>query len=318
MLARILPKPQPTILDVLLDDAFLPAAGDIAEVRVEQVVGGHRREARIDDAGFALLHLVDRRLHVVVDAAPGNAAQGGKRAGVRIEQHFVALRWVGLNHESPTGAELQMRGKDLAPDAANDQVFFAPVKLEGFAQLEVERDIGFADCGTTISPPASDELGDPAVGAGETGRLQLTKEFQRGAPIPLWPTGIRFQCLDETRCIRRNLDVWVLPFVLRFRPFRCPQPALDGVPAISCLPRNLRQRHAVPVKQPTNPSQILHGDHLQNPAQKMSRRVNHPGQFSARTTSLFWSVFNERQQSRPSLMACSRLSPATPVQAGTC
>jgi hypothetical protein len=33
----------------------------------------------------------------------------------------------------------------------------------------------------------------------------------------------------------------------------------------------------------------------QNPAQKMSGRVNHPGQFSARTTSLFWSVFNERQ-----------------------
>lgn len=28
----------------------------------------------------------------------------------------------------------------------------------------------------------------------------------------------------------------------------------------------------------------------------MSGRVNHPGQFSARTTSLFWSVFNERQQ----------------------
>ena len=30
----------------------------------------------------------------------------------------------------------------------------------------------------------------------------------------------------------------------------------------------------------------------------MSGRVNHPGQFSARTTSLFWSVFNERQQER--------------------
>jgi hypothetical protein len=28
----------------------------------------------------------------------------------------------------------------------------------------------------------------------------------------------------------------------------------------------------------------------------MSGRVNHPGQFSARTTLLFWSVFNERQQ----------------------
>ena len=77
-LAGVLPDPSPAILDVLLDDAFLPAAGDVAEVRIEQVVRGHRGKARIDDPGLALLDLVHRRLHVVVDAAPGNAAQGGK------------------------------------------------------------------------------------------------------------------------------------------------------------------------------------------------------------------------------------------------
>ena len=101
-------------------------------------------------------------------------------------------------------------------------MLFAPVELEGFAQLEVERNEGFTDGCTAIGPPAPDELGDPAVGAGESGSLQFAKEFQRSAPIPFRATGIRFQCLDQARRIRRDLDVRVLPFVLRLRPFRCP------------------------------------------------------------------------------------------------
>ncbi len=164
-----------------------------------------------------------------------------------------------------------MRGENLAPDATNDQVLFAPVELEGFAQFEVERDEGLADRRAAVGPPAPDELGDPAVGARESGRLQFTKQLQRGAPIPLGAAGIRFQCLDEARRIRRYLDVRVLPFVLRLGPFRCPQPTLDGVTAIPRLPRNLGQRHAIPVKQPPNPSQILHGDHLLKSCSKNER-----------------------------------------------
>jgi hypothetical protein len=42
---------------------------------VEQVVRAHHREALVDDAALALLDLVDRGLHVVVDAAARHAAQ---------------------------------------------------------------------------------------------------------------------------------------------------------------------------------------------------------------------------------------------------
>ena len=79
------------------------------------------------------------------------------------EQHFVALRRVGLHDEGATGAELQVRSEYLAPDPADDQVFFAPVELEGFAQLEVQRDIGFAERRPALGAPAPDEFGDPAV-----------------------------------------------------------------------------------------------------------------------------------------------------------
>lgn len=81
----------PAIPDIFFDDTFLPAAGDVAAIGSEQGVRGHRGKAQIDDAGLAFPDLVDRRLHIVVDAAPGNAAQGGKGSGVGGEQHFVAL-----------------------------------------------------------------------------------------------------------------------------------------------------------------------------------------------------------------------------------
>ena len=54
-----------------------------------------------------------------------------------IEQHLVALRRVGLNDEGPAGTQLQVGHQHLAPDAADHQAFFAPVELEGFAQLEL-------------------------------------------------------------------------------------------------------------------------------------------------------------------------------------
>ena len=58
---------------------------------------------------------------------------------------------------------------------------------------------------------------------------------------------------DAEGRIRRNLDVPVLPFVLRLRTFRSQQPPVHGVPAIPRLPRNLGQRYAGPGKTTAEP-----------------------------------------------------------------
>jgi hypothetical protein len=74
----IKPDSSASVLHVLLDDAFLPTRGDVAEVRIKQVVRAHDSKTRIDDTAFAFVHLIDSSLHVVVDATAGNAAKRGK------------------------------------------------------------------------------------------------------------------------------------------------------------------------------------------------------------------------------------------------
>lgn len=101
-----LPTP---VLHVLLDDALLPAGGAIAELRLEQVVAAQRLEAGIDHPLAAASNAVYRRLHVVVQPASGHATEGRERAGVRIEQHLVALGWIGDQPEHPTRRQLDVR-----------------------------------------------------------------------------------------------------------------------------------------------------------------------------------------------------------------
>ena len=70
LFAGLNPNAPAAVLHILLDNAFLPARGHVAEVRIEQVMAAHGRKASINHALFALLDLVDSGLHVVVDAAP--------------------------------------------------------------------------------------------------------------------------------------------------------------------------------------------------------------------------------------------------------
>ena len=170
LVLRLQPDAATTVLHVLLDDAFLPARGDVAEVGIEQVVRAHHRKARIDDPALALLDLVDRRLHVVVDAAPGNAAQRREGARVGIEQHLVALARIGHQPERAAGAQLQVRHLHAPVDAADHQPLFAPVELERFAQCERQRHEGVRRLAFAPTPVA-DEVGDAGCSRRRSRRL---------------------------------------------------------------------------------------------------------------------------------------------------
>ncbi len=96
------------ILNILLNLSLLPARSWIAELGLEQVVTGHRQETDIDVALLATADLVDRRAHVVVDAAARDAAEDPECMIVGIEQHLVRLKEIGPNNESAAIAQLRV------------------------------------------------------------------------------------------------------------------------------------------------------------------------------------------------------------------
>ena len=106
------------VAHVFHDDAFLPAAGDIAELWLEQIVTRHGFKAGVDLAFLACQHLIDSRLHVVVNAALRYTAESFKRSGVRVKQHFVALPGVGHQPEGAAGAQLGVCQLNASPDPA--------------------------------------------------------------------------------------------------------------------------------------------------------------------------------------------------------
>ena len=110
---HVLPHPTPCIRSVLLDLALLPARRRSAERRLEQVMTGHGDEARVDRSRCAAAHLIDRSLHVVVQAPGRYSAQDRQRMMVRIEQHLVGFLSVGAQDKRPTMGQLEVRDLEL-------------------------------------------------------------------------------------------------------------------------------------------------------------------------------------------------------------
>jgi hypothetical protein len=206
-----------------------------------------RGKPGMDDPPFPFPNLVHGRLHVVVNAAARNASEHGKGPRVRVEEHFVPLTRVGHQDKGPTGAQLEVGHLNTPIDAANHQPFFAPVKLEGFAQGKFEGHAGrLADRLPRLRTPAPDKFSDPAVTPRISLLTQFLPEFQYRAPIPLGPPCIRFQRRRQPVLLRRQLPHSPIPPVSRLLSFRRFQPSLHRVPRQARSPRYLAQAQLVP------------------------------------------------------------------------
>jgi hypothetical protein len=264
LLQRRLPDAPARILHALLDAALLPAGRDIAEVRIDQIVRRHRRKARIDDARLAAArHAIDRRLHVVVDPATGDAAQSGQTAQVRVEQHLVALRRIRDQPERARGAQLHVRELHLPPHSADHDAFFAPVELERFAPLEAQRHIGRA-CRyrAGFSAPCADRFRHPAVAPGKALRLQLREQAERRPALLARPPRVGLQRL--TQPLNKTIELLrpILAPIRHLAAHRLAQPGLDRVPRQARPSRDLADRQAVPILHSPNFCVHRHGVHL--------------------------------------------------------
>ena len=264
LLAGGLPDAPPRVLHALLDAAFLPARGDIAEVGVEEIVRRHRRKPRIDDARLATSrHTVHRRFHIVVDAPAGYAAEPREAASVSIKQHLVALARIRHQPEGAGRAQLHVRELDLAPDPADGQVLLAPVELKSLAPLEAQRHIRRAGRDRTlVGSPPTDKLGDTAVAAFKALGLKLGVQAKGGATLLARPMCVGLHGLAQPGLMRIKLLGAGRTPVGHLAAGGLPQPTLDGVSRQTGAACDLADRQAVPKPQSPNFCVHRHGVHL--------------------------------------------------------
>ena len=128
--------------DLVLDLALLPARGRRAGDRIDQVVAAHLQEAAIVAAILADEDRLDRRLHVVVDAAAAGALEQGERPVVGVEHHLLRLARIGPREQHAAVAKPDMGDLHDHRHAVEQDDLVAPVELVGFSGRKAQRDIG--------------------------------------------------------------------------------------------------------------------------------------------------------------------------------
>ena len=59
----------------MADNGSIPTRCGIAELGRVDIVAGHREEPGVDLSFLVPANAIDRRLHIIIDPAPGNAAK---------------------------------------------------------------------------------------------------------------------------------------------------------------------------------------------------------------------------------------------------
>ena len=119
------------IADLVLDLPLLPSRGGRAGHRFDQMVLTHLQKAAIVPARLAHEDRFDRRLHVVVDAAPADPAIKDERPVVGVKHQLLRLAKVDAHELHPAVRQLHVRRLDRQRQALERDRLVAPVELVG-------------------------------------------------------------------------------------------------------------------------------------------------------------------------------------------
>lgn len=254
------PDSSPAVLHVLFDDAFLPARGHVAEVRIEQIVRAHHGKPGVDRAAFPFFDLVDSRFHFVVDAATWHATQRSKRTGMGIKKHLVGLAGVRNQPECATGAQLHVGDLDTSKQATDQRAFFAPVKLKGLTEGKSQR-YKSAYRLALLAPPRADKRRELAVTAVITLGLDLLEKCFGAPAVVFWPERIGLERLFQRLVEMAEFVEGCAPLVRWLSGFGRSDPFTDGVSRKPGTLGYLMQRELVAEIHPPDFSQHFHADH---------------------------------------------------------
>ena len=127
------------VAHILLNLTFLPPCRGIAELRVKDIMAGHRKEPCVYIALLSDANPVDGCRHVVIDATPRNTLKHPKAMPVGIEQHLMRLQPIGPDQKCAAVGQLDMGDLKLETLAPDIGPVLAPIELERLAWLKDQR-----------------------------------------------------------------------------------------------------------------------------------------------------------------------------------
>jgi hypothetical protein len=143
----------------------------------------HLQEAAVELPLLADEHRVDRRLHVVVDAAPRSPREEREGAIVRVEQHLLALARVRPHKQHPAVAEAHLRHLRHCRHTVDDNDLVAPVELVRLPRRERQRHIGIGLPRAARALPQPRVAAHRVVAADIAAELQLLVHAHEGQPV---------------------------------------------------------------------------------------------------------------------------------------
>ena len=173
------------IADLVLDLAFLPSRGGGAGHRFNQMMRAHLQKAAIITARLANEDRLDRRLHVVVDTAPADAAIKLECLVVSVEHQLLGLAKIDAHERHPAVRQLHVRGLDRQRQSLERDRLVAPVELVGLPRREAHRHEGARRDPGAFLAPAFGEPMHAVVRAGVAAPAQFLEQPLGRAAFPL-------------------------------------------------------------------------------------------------------------------------------------
>ena len=160
----------------------------------------HLQKAAIVLARLADKDRLNRRLHVVVDAAPADPAIELERLVVGVEHQLLGLAEVDAHERHAAVRQLHVRRLDRQRQPLERDRLVAPVELVGLSRRKAHRHIGLRRNPRAFVAPGLDEPVHAVVGAVIAASAQLLEQTLRRAALP--PRQAVFLLQD----LRQNLD----------------------------------------------------------------------------------------------------------------
>src|SRR5438477_1012034 len=143
----------------------------------------HPQEATVVLTVLADEDGLDRRLHVVVDAARAGALEEGEGAAVRVEHHLLGLARISPHEQHPAVAQPDMRDLHGHRRAVDQHDLMRPVELVGLARRKAQRYIGFRRGRAALDTPPLRVTPNRVVAAFITQTAQLLEDPDQRQPL---------------------------------------------------------------------------------------------------------------------------------------